>query len=274
MILALSRGVYYAAAMLLFGEAAFGVLLRAKLPIVMPVRDWSLRWAALLMAGVAGCVWLGLAAAQMADMLNGRVLVEIVTATLFGQLFLVRLAAILGMALLLLFWRDGKIMAMLSALALALPAATSHAALASPAGFTAIGAILDATHLLTARFWIGGLMILAALFRRKEPNLVLALSLFSDWAMIAVLVLVMTGLIDAASILLGGTGTPSAAYLAVLGAKLALVAAMLSLAAVNRFKWLPRNAEGIIAKNTIRELCLGLVVVLLAGALGQLQPLL
>ena len=95
-ILALSRGVYYAAAMLLFGEAAFGVLLRAKLPIVMPVRDWSLRWAALLMAGVAGCVWLGLAAAQMADMLNGRVLVEIVTATLFGQLFLVRLAATSG----------------------------------------------------------------------------------------------------------------------------------------------------------------------------------
>ena len=93
-------------------------------------------------------------------------------------------------------------------------------------------------------------MVLAALFRRKEPNLVLALSLFSDWAMIAVLLLVMTGLIDAASILLGGTGTPSAAYLAVLGAKLALVAAMLSLAAVNRFKWLPRNAEGIIATAT------------------------
>lgn len=201
-------------------------------------------------------------------------LVEIITATLFGQLFLVRLAAILGMAFLLLFWRDGKIMAMLSALALALPAATSHAALASPAGFMAIGAILDATHLLTAGFWIGGLVILAALFRRREPNLVLALSLFSDWAMIAVLILVMTGLIDAASILLSRNGIPSAAYLVVLGAKLALVAAMLSLAAVNRFKWLPQNAEGIIAKNTIRELCLGLVVVLLAGALGQLQPLL
>ncbi len=274
MTLALSRGVYYAATMLLFGEAAFGILLRAKLPIVMPVGDWSLRWAALLLAALAGWVWLGLAAAQMADMMNGQVLVETVTATLFGQLFLMRLGAILGMALLLLFWRDGRIMAMLSAIALALPAATSHAALASPAGFTAIGAILDATHLLTAGFWIGGLAVLAALFRRKEPNLVLALSLFSDWAMIAVLILVMTGLIDAVSILLGGIGIPSAAYLAVLGAKLALVAAMLWLAAANRFKWLPRNAEGVIAKNTIRELCLGLVVVLLAGALGQMQPLL
>jgi putative copper resistance protein D len=272
--LALSRGVYYAATMLLFGAAAFGVLLRAKLPIVMPVRDWALRWAALLLALVAGCLWLALAAAQMADAMNGQVLVETVTATLFGQLFLVRLAALLVMAFLLLFWRSGRLMVILAAMALALPAATSHAALASPAGFTAIGAILDATHLLTAGFWIGGLVVLAVLFRHKEPNLVLALSLFSDWAMIAVLVLVMTGLIDAASILLGGKGAPSQVYLAVLGAKLALVAAMLWLAATNRFKWLPRNSQDNVAKNTIRELCLGLVVVLLAGALGQLQPLL
>ena len=76
--------------------------------------------------------------------------------------------------------------------------------------------------------------------------------------MIAVLLLVMTGLIDAASILLGGKGTPSLIYLAVLGAKLVLVAAMLWLATANRFKWLPRNEEGIIARNTIRELSAGI----------------
>lgn len=274
MIQALSRGVYYAATMVLFGDAAFGVLLRTKLPIIAPLRVWSLRWGALLVALLAACLWLGLAAAQMADAMNGQVLAQILTTTLFGQLFLARLAALLSMALLLLFWRGGKLMAVPAAIALALPAATSHAALASPAGFGAVGAIMDATHLLTAGFWIGGLLALAALFRRKEPNMVLALSLFSDWAMIAVLLLVMTGLIDAASILLGGKGTPSLIYLAVLGAKLVLVAAMLWLATANRFKWLPRNEEGIIARNTIRELSAGIVVVLLAGALGQLQPLL
>ncbi|HEY1877199.1 MAG TPA: CopD family protein, partial [Rhizomicrobium sp.] len=214
------------------------------------------------------------AAAQMADTMNGQVLAETVTATLFGQLFLVRLIALVCMALLLLFWRSGTLMAVLAAIALALPAATSHTALASPAGFAAMGMILDAAHLLTAGFWIGGLVALAALFRRNEPNLVLALSLFSDWAIIAVLILVMTGLIDAASILLGGKGTPSLSYLAVLGAKLVLVAAMLWLAAVNRFKWLPRNAEDKIGRNTMRELAMGLFAVLLAGALGQLQPLL
>ncbi|HUE65681.1 MAG TPA: CopD family protein [Rhizomicrobium sp.] len=274
MILAPLRGLYYAATMLLFGDAVFGVLLRAKLAVIMPVRVWSLRWTALLVALVAGCLWLGMAAAQMAGAMNGQVLAETITATLFGQLFLARLAALVGMAPLLLFRRSGKTMAVLAAVALALPAATSHTALSSPAGFTLIGAILDATHLLAAGFWIGGLVVLAALFRRKEPNLGLALSLFSDWAMIAVLILIMSGLIDATSILLGSKGAPSLTYLAVLGAKLALVAAMLWLAAANRFKWLPRNAESAIAKNTIRELCLGLVVVLLAGALGQLQPLL
>ena len=273
MILALSRGLYFAATMLLFGEAAFGVLLRAKLPIIAPLRDWSLRWVALLLALLTGCLWLGLAASQMADTMNGQVLIETLSSTLFGQLFLARLAALLGIAALLLFWRGGKLMMVLATVALALPSATSHAALSSPAGFSAIGAILDAVHLLTAGFWIGGLVALTALFRRKEPNLVLALSLFSDWAMIAVLLLVMTGLIDAASILLGGRTTPSPAYLAVLATKLVLVAIMLWLAAVNRFKWLPRNEEPLIARNTVRELSVGIVVVILGGVLGQLQPL-
>jgi len=205
--------------------------------------------------------------------MNGQVLIETLSSTLFGQLFLARLAALLGIAALLLFWRGGKLMMVLATVALALPSATSHAALSSPAGFSAIGAILDAVHLLTAGFWIGGLVALTALFRRKEPNLVLALSLFSDWAMIAVLLLVMTGLIDAASILLGGRTTPSPAYLAVLATKLVLVAIMLWLAAVNRFKWLPRNEEPLIARNTVRELSVGIVVVILGGVLGQLQPL-
>ena len=273
MIQALSRGVYFTAAMLLFGDAAFGALLRAKLPVIMPLRHWPLRWAALLLALLSACLWLGLAAVQMAGVLNGPVLMETLTGTLFGQFFLARLVALLAMAALLLFWRSAKLMVLPAAIALVLPAVTGHAALASPAGFIAIGATLDAVHLLTGGFWIGGLVVLTALFRRKEPNMVLALSLFSEWAMIAVLLLVMTGLINAASILLGGKGTMSTPYLAVLGAKLALVAAMLWLAAANRFRWLPRGKVGMVARNTVCELAAGIIVVLLAGALGQLQPL-
>lgn len=87
------------------------------------------------------------------------------------------------------------------------------------------------------------------------------------------LLLVMTGLINAASILLGH-GAPAPLYLGVLGAKLALVAVMLGLAAINRFKLMPRANDRMISRNAALELGLGLTAVMLAGALGQLQPVL
>ena len=269
-ILAAARGLYYAAAMLLFGDFAFHILLRAKLPVIVPQRNMTLRWSALAVAMAAGCMWFVMAAMQMAGTLDRQAVIQAATATLFGQLFLARILALLALALAIK--RDTRLATLLAAIALALPAATSHAAASSPAGFAILGATLDAVHLLTAGFWIGGLAILAALFRRREPNILLALSLFSDWAMIAVLLLVMTGLINGASIILGDKGTPSALYLAVLGAKLALVAVMLTLAAANRFRWMPQGRDAAIARNAALELALGVIVVLLAGALGQLQP--
>lgn len=272
-ILGAARGVYYAAAMLLFGMASFEALLRARLPSVAPPASTGLRWTAWLLALLAAGAWLTLAALQMADELDTTVLMQATTMTLFGQVFLLRLAALLGLALLMTVRRGHKFALWLAAMALALPAATSHAAQASPAGFTAIGTTLDGVHLLACGFWIGGLAVLVLLYRRTEPNILQALALFSDWAMIAVLVLVMTGLINAASILLGH-GTPSPFYLGVLSGKLVLVAVMLGLAAINRFRLMPRRGGAGIARNAAFELCLGLIVVMLAGALGQLQPVL
>ena len=270
-ILAAARGLYYAATMLLFGELAFGLLIQAKLPVILPPRNMGLRWSALALAGVAGLAWLALAVLNMAGTLDRPAVIETLTATLFGQLFLIRLTALMAL-IWALAWRRAKPAALSALTALILPAATSHAAAASPAGFTILGAGLDALHLATAAFWLGGLAVLFQLHRRAEPNILLALSLFSEWAMIAVLLLVMTGLIDGASILLGDPGSPSISYLAVLGAKLALVAGMLGLAAMNRFRLMPQGQDRLIARNVALELGLGVIVVLLAGVLGQLQP--
>jgi copper resistance protein D len=270
--IALARGLYYATTMMLFGATAFGALLRKRLPVIARPRLNIFRWTALMLAIGAAFVWLAMAAVQMADAMDGSIIAQTTTDTLFGQLFMARLAALLALAVTMAFSRNDRIAAILAAIALALPAATSHAAASSPAGFAAIGAILDATHLLMAGFWIGGLALLAALFARREPNMLLALSLFSDWAMIAVLLLVMTGLINAASIILGDKGHASPLYLAILGAKLALVLGMLGLATVNRFRLLPRLNTQQIARNVAFELGLGITAVLLAGALGQLQP--
>jgi putative copper resistance protein D len=211
-----------------------------------------------------------MAVAGMAGTLDAPAVIQTLTATLFGQLFAARMVALTALALVLK--RGTRLAVLLALAALILPAATSHAAAASPAGFTAFGVSLDALHLITAGFWIGGLAVLLQLHRRNEPNILLALSLFSDWAMIAVLLLVMTGLINGASILLGDRGTPSLLYLAVLGAKLALVAGMLGLAAMNRFRLMPQGKDQVIARNAALELGAGVIAVLLAGVLGQLQP--
>lgn len=276
-MIAMARGVYFAATLLLFGLSAFAFLLRARLPMILPLRDAPLRWVLLLTALVSGSAWLGLAAAAMADAMDSQAVMITATDTVFGQLFLARMAALLGLALLLLLRGHSRgrsaLMVVLSAMALVLPATTSHAAAASPAGFAAIGAVTDAVHLLTAGFWIGGLALLLLLFRRGEPNMILALSLFSDWGMAAVLLLVMTGLINSASILLGQQGSPSPLYLGTLGAKLALVAGMIGLALVNRFRLMPQGRQARIARHTAMELGAGLTAALLAGLLGQLQPL-
>jgi putative copper export protein len=266
-----ARGLYFAATMLLFGELAFGLLIHAKLPVIAPPRDMRLRWSALALAAVAGPAWLALAVLGMAGTLDLQAVIQTVTATLFGQLFLVRLTALLAL-IWALAWHRAKPAALLALAALILPAATSHGAAASPAGFTILGAGLDALHLATAGFWLGGLAVLLQLHRSNEPNILLALSLFSEWAMIAVLLLVMTGLINGASILLGDQGSWSLSYLAVLGAKLALVAGMLGLAAMNRFRLMPQGRDRVIARNAALELGAGVIVVLLAGVLGQLQP--
>ncbi|HEX4636298.1 MAG TPA: CopD family protein, partial [Rhizomicrobium sp.] len=234
---AAARGLYYVAAMLLFGELAFDLLIHAKLPVILPPRDMRLRWGALAVAAIMGILWLLVAVQQMAGSLDPATVAQALTATLFGRLFVVRMAALAALPLVLR--RRAKPASMLALIALTLPAATSHAAAASPAGFAVFGASLDAVHLASAGFWLGGLAALFQLHRRSEPNILLALSLFSEWAMIAVLLLVMTGLIDGVSILLADAGKPSIVYLAVLGAKLALVAFMLGLAAMNRFRLMP-----------------------------------
>ena len=270
LILAAARGLYYIAVMLLFGDLAFSLVIHARLPVIVPSQDMRLRQTALAVAAAASLAWFLVTVAGMAGTLDGPAVAQTITATLFGQLFLVRIAALAVLALMLR--RGGRGAAGLALAALILPAATSHAAAASPAGLTVFGASLDALHLVTAGFWIGGLAVLLQLHRRKEPNILLALSLFSEWAMIAVLLLVMTGLINAASILLGDEGKPSWLYLAVLGAKLVLVALMLGLAAMNRFRLMPQGKDQLIARNAGLELGAGVIAVLLAGVLGQLQP--
>jgi len=274
--LVLARAAYFIAMMLLFGANALRLMMRARLPHIAPVQLAPLNGLALLAAALAACLWFVLAAGQMADRTpDGAILMEALH-TLFGTGFLLRMAALLAAAL--AYAMGGNLPALvLCAIALAVPALTGHAAASSLAHFTAVGMVIDALHLLTAGFWLGGLAGLAILFARgtMKADLLLILGLFSEAAMVAVLLLVMTGLINAALVLLGGPGRASMLYLAVLGLKLAGVAAMLVLAAMNRFRLMPgfdEEAERRLSRNVSLELALGVIVAALAGLLGQLAP--
>src|SRR5438552_13657620 len=93
-----ARGLYFAAAMLLFGDLAFSLLLHAKLPIILPPRDMRLRWSALAVAGAAALAWLITAVVGMAGTFDKQAVTATVTQTLVGQLFLVRILALAAMA--------------------------------------------------------------------------------------------------------------------------------------------------------------------------------
>lgn len=171
-----------------------------------------------------------------------------------------------------------RVTAWLSGTALILIAATGHAARATLQGFGVIGVANDGLHLLTAGYWIGGLCVLAAMLgtRPSAPRLPQAVALFAEWGMIAVALLVMTGIINAAMVLLGNPGHDNLVYAGILTLKIVLALAMIGVALGNHIRLLPRLAQtGIAARLRNRagwELGLGLAVVGLAALLSLLAP--
>ena len=268
------RWVHEAGLMALFGSACLLALLAAKAPeLALESAALTLsRRITVLAALVTAPLWLALRAAA-----NGQTAWHMVSATLAGEVFLMRLLLLLGLtAAVWMGWI--RLSAWLSGAPLFLIAATSHTAGASPPGLGLIGTASDGLHLLTGGYWIGGLCALAAMLAQRPaaPRLGLALAVFSEWGMIAVALLVMTGIINAAMVLLGSPGHDAAPYIAVLASKLALVAAMIALALVNRFRLLPHIARsGTVARlkrHVGWELGLGLLVVGLAMTLTVLPP--
>ena len=275
------RGLHLASLMVLFGSALLLLRLRRAVPelALESTHLRRVRFAAIGLALLTAPAWLALAALQMAG--DSAPLSEALrltlTGTLFGQMLAARMAILVLLAIALALGRQTAL-CLLAGAALATVSVTSHAAAASPAHFAAIGIAGDALHLWCGGLWLGGLVVLAAIVaqRPEAPRLSKAVSLFADWAMIAVALLALTGLVDAAIIVLGGEGSAARLYLGVLAAKLVLVLAMIALALTNHFRLLPRlaraEARAAFAGNVAWELGLGAAAVLLAGLLGLLPP--
>ncbi|HEY7944773.1 MAG TPA: copper homeostasis membrane protein CopD [Casimicrobiaceae bacterium] len=297
-LLAAARAVHFAATLWLFGELALACaltlgagsgaasgaadLLRRRLPAVA-------RWS--IGIGIASALaWLAAVAAMMSGMplaqaIDSANLGAVLGETLFGRVWIVRL--VLACALLLALWRPvagrvGLRMALGAAGAgayLGALAWTGHAA-AAEGPWRDAQLVSDVVHLLAAGAWLGalpGLVYLLGATVQLEAA-VRATQRFSTLAIAYVCALILSG-IGNSWFLVGsipaliGTG-----YGRLLLAKLALLAAMLALAALNRTVLTPRLAAGsrhalrALRRNALLEMLAGLLVVTIVGFLGITIP--
>lgn len=276
------RAAHFLSLMAAFGAASFGALL-ARHQMPGPPERWARAFfpAAAAIGLFTAILWLVLAAAGMTGgPLDPAAVKLVASATEFGRIAVWRILGLgLLLALCLVRMRLGAV-AVLTALLLASLGLTSHAA-AEAGAMPLLRAGNDALHLLTAGFWVGGLVVLAILVRQhhKQPEYLAApFHLFSRWGTPAVAVLVLSGIANAAAILPVRALSTNNAYVDILGVKIALALVMIVLAIVNRLELVPllgagnRTVAGRLSRSVLAEILLGMLVIGIVGYLGQMAP--
>jgi putative copper resistance protein D len=272
--------------------------MRGALGARLGVQLDRIAWASLTLAVASAAAWLLLVAADMSErpvaaVLTGGVLPTVLASTRFGHVWIARLAVAAALALYLLRPRSDErpfsvraiVAALLAAALLGALALAGHGG-ATPEAAGIVHLASDAAHAIAAGLWVGGLAPLALLFaaaRRGADDRALAAARaatrrFSTLGIACVATLLATGIVN--TIFLVGSvpallGTP---YGQLLTAKIALFLVMVATAAVNRLKLTPRLADGAaeamrpLQRNSLFEAALGLVILVIVGALGAIPP--
>lgn len=248
--LALARFVQTLGTLSLLGVLAFRVL-------VAPLAR-GLVAASLGLALLGGVAWAGLAAAGY-----GVPVLALLGGTGFGRWLLLRLGllALAGGLARPLPWLA------LAAAGLGVAAAvlSSHAAAeADPLGMAVL-----ALHLLAAGLWLGGLL---PLWQQAGAAGMQPARRFGRWAGLAVAVLLLTatvqglrGIVDLPGLL--GTRYGQAGLV-----KAGLLLGLLGVAALNRFRAVPRGQAGMLRLGIGLEVGLGLGVLAAATVMGSSMP--
>lgn len=307
------RGAHYASVISLFGCFVFLLAVArpawraadASVEAARTLERVLLRLAigSLLLAVASGFFWLWIVAAGMsgrplAAALSPKLFGTVLTATGFGHVWQFRFAAAVALGGFLLFYRPsgrdprcllfGGIGGLLSGAALGSMALSGHGADDTGlAGILHLGA--DILHLLAAGGWLGALLPLAYVLRQaRRPGWLeigqQATLRFSTLGLVTVATLIATGLVNTwylAGNVPALVGTP---YGRLLILKLALFAAMLGFAAVNRAKLTPRlvavtpfhtgspNPLNQLYRNALCETGLALGLLLVLGVIVHLKP--
>jgi putative copper resistance protein D len=300
--LIVARLLHYAAVTTLAGVSFFPLYAYAA---AEPAGLFRWRQAVLLAAAAAalisGLLWFVFSVANMSGTMAGiadqEMLWTVVNETTFGSVWMARmvLAVILTVIAAHPFRKAtaGRdlITACLAAVLLASLAGTGHAQIEEGwIGLVHVGA--DAAHLLAAGAWLGGLVPLGFILldysmADGEPIVDVdpILLRFSNMGYAAVATLVASGLINSWFLVGSVSSLLTTLYGQILLAKVAFFAAMLALAAANRFWLVPRMIEtrmGVSGEpamwlarlryHVLGEQFLGLMVLLAVSVLGTMRP--
>lgn len=278
--LAVARGLHLAAALSVLGALGFALLVAPAGGAAGPLwRQLSLlvRIGAAV-AWISAALWLPLQAAAMAGAVDvGTAFAAIPTVLLdtgFGRALMLRLGLLAVAAWLAAPHRSRTIWAvaaLLAATACALQWRMGHAAVAEDLPLPAATVL----HILAAGLWLGGLLPLWLAL----PQAPRAARRFSALGLSCVLVLAATALAQAWVLVVGIAGLVGTDYGRIVLAKLLLLAALLGLAALNRFGLSP-GLSGPEPGRAIRRLRLsilvetglGLLVLLTAAGLATQPP--
>jgi putative copper export protein/mono/diheme cytochrome c family protein len=303
-----ARTVHFASAMLLFGELLLAVAIatpvlqksgRAALDRSEGLLSVALAWGtwALAASVISGVTWFAAEASIMSGMpiaqaIGDNTIGLVLGGTTFGRLWVWRLvlAVALGALLLAIGRSAGQrqrvrlaIGAVLVAAAyLATLAWAGHAA-AGPESGPQVQTVSDVVHLLAAGAWIGALPGFVVLLGRAQSVDVAArvAQRFSTLGVLSVGALVVSGLGNAWYLVGDVPALIGTQYGRLLLVKLALFAAMVALAAVNRWGLTvrlnpedPLNVRALrsLRRNAIMEIAAGMIVVAIVGVLGTMVP--
>lgn len=299
------RAIHFAATALTTGTLIFRAAvaepaLRSAATAAAVVRMQGLRvaWIGLAITALSGVIWILLQAVAMSGLSPGEamtadVLSMVVNETQFGLVSEIRFALAIVLAGCLLGARTpwARWPALASACGLSAAIAwTGHAG--STTGL--IGSYhvtADALHLLAAAAWIGGLVPLALLLAAARGRADIAWMFlvcdaarrFSMLGFVSVGTLLATGIVNAWILVGSFHALLVTDYGRILMFKIALFAAMLTLAAANRFWLMPQlarhpgsesqlNTLRRLTRNSVVEIALGLAIFAIVGALGTLHP--
>lgn len=280
----LTRALHIAATLVAGGTVAFMVLI-ADVPALRR-RLVVMVWIALAVAILSGLAWLVLLASEIL----GTPLAEVclhggawrfATDTRLGEVAGARLLLALGLALLLPFPAARWLQLAAAAGFMALTAFTGHGG-ATPGAAGVVHLAADVVHLVAAGFWLGALPAFALLLAeaRRDAGLdgavATAARRFSPLGIACVGALLLTGAINAGSLLAGPRDLLATDYGRVLLLKVGLFLAMVAIAAVNKFHLTPQlpapRAMRALSRNSWAEIGIGAGIVLLVGALGTMEP--